>query len=384
MIDFSQYTAEERTVLIADDEPIVHRVLGAILQRLGFTFKCVSNGIEALGLLENNHFTILFSDVNMPGMDGVELTRWVQVHRPDMCTIVISGGADLSTVVEVMKMGAFDYIQKPFSVDAIAISLSKSLEKRMLLMENRRYQQHLENIVLARTEEVHRALEEAGHNFENILVAFALALETREHETQQHSIRVKEYSLHLARHLNLPHKDIKNLEKGALLHDIGKIGVPDAILLKNGPLNEEEWVVMRKHPEIGSKMLHHIDTLENASHVVMYHHERFDGRGYPTGCPGPRIPIEARIFAIADTVDAMTSDRPYRKALTFERAYQEVRDNAGKQFDPELVEMFLQIPDTDFIGIRQQIAREFVTSGPQTPQFRSMKFLFADEEIQTA
>ena len=358
MLDFHYIDERERRVLVVDDEPLVHNILGSILKRLGFHHDHARNGSEAIQYLQSNPYTVVFADVNMPEMNGVELCRWIYAHTPDIATVIISGDSDLTTVIEVMQLGAYDYILKPFSVHAISISLKRTLEKRALIMENRQYQTLLEQTILSRTEELQRALTEAEGNFNNILIAFALALEMREHETQQHSIRVKEYSLNLARHLKLPFKDLINLEKGALLHDIGKIGVPDAILLKPSTLSRDEWEVMKQHPSIGARMLDQIESLRSASRVVRYHHERFDGAGYPEKARGEEIPIEARIFAIADTLDAMTSDRPYRRALTLDDAVGEIRTNAGKQFDPWIVDAFMSIPLSEFVSIREHIDQQ--------------------------
>ncbi|HNR37955.1 MAG TPA: response regulator [Acidobacteriota bacterium] len=361
MLDFSHLRPEERHVLIADDEPMVHSVLTAILNRLGFTAISAYDGLEAAKQLQAVRLPLVFTDINMPGMNGIDLCRWVRTHAPDTSVIAISGGTDLTTVVEVMQLGACDYIQKPFTVQAIAISLQKTFEKRTLVIENRNYVANLESMVQARTVELRKALHDAERSFDNTIVAFALALEMREHETHEHSIRVRDYAMLLARRAGLAGSEIHNLSVGAILHDIGKIGVPDRILLKPGPLTPDEWTVMRQHPVIGARMIDRIDSLPGATHVVLSHHEWFDGSGYPHGLRQDRIPLEARLFAVADTLDAMTSDRPYRSALSFEEAYAEVGRNTERQFDPEIVRVFRDIPMADFLAIRDRVATDAPT-----------------------
>ncbi len=358
MLDFSHLSAEERHVLIVDDEPMVHSVLTAILNRLGFATVSAYDGLEAAKQLQAVRLPLVFTDINMPGMNGIDLCRWVRTHAPDTSVIAISGGTDLTTVVEVMQLGACDYIQKPFTVQAIAISLQKSFEKRSLIIENRCYVANLENMVQARTVELRKALNDAQRSFDNTIIAFALALEMREHETHEHSIRVRDYAMLLARRAGLAEGEVHNLGVGAILHDIGKIGVPDQILLKPGPLTPDEWTVMRQHPVIGAQMIDRIDSLPGATHVVLSHHEWFDGSGYPHGLRQDQIPLEARLFAVADTLDAMTSDRPYRLALGFEQAYEEVNRNIKRQFDPEIVRIFRDIPVSDFLAIRNRVAVE--------------------------
>jgi putative nucleotidyltransferase with HDIG domain len=369
MIDFTHLNPAERHALIADDEALVHSVLTAILGKLGFTATSAFDGLEAVQRLQAVQFPLVFADINMPGMNGVDLCRWIQAHAPDTSVVVISGGADLSTVVEVMQIGAYDYIQKPFTVHSIAISLQKTFEKRNLILDNRRYVTSLEHMVQERTEELRRALGEVQRSFDNTIIAFALALEMREHETHEHSIRVRDYAMLLARRAGLAGRALDNLSVGAVLHDIGKIAVPDHILLKPGPLTVDEWTVMRQHPVIGAQMIARIDSLPGATHVVLSHHEWFDGNGYPHGIRREQIPIEARLFAVADTLDAMTSDRPYRLALSFEEAHAEVLRQAHRQFDPEIVQIFRDIPLTDFLAIRDRIVADTPDAAPSGPRF---------------
>jgi putative nucleotidyltransferase with HDIG domain len=200
-------------------------------------------------------------------------------------------------------------------------------------------------------------LHEVEESYNITLEALVTALDAREHETQAHSQRVKEYALTLARDLGLRHDDLIQTGRGALLHDVGKIGVRDSILLKPGKLNEEEWTEMRKHPQIGYTILRSIEFLSPAAEIVLCHQERWDGKGYPNGLAGLDIPLGARIFAVVDTLDAMTSDRPYRKALSFQAAFKEVRACAGTQFDPRVADAFLSIPPDAWQEIHDSVNR---------------------------
>jgi putative nucleotidyltransferase with HDIG domain len=263
---------------------------------------------------------------------------------------------DVSTAVDSLRMGAFDFVTKPFDMPSIRRAVKRALERRQLLVENRSYQEELERKVRERTEELNGALKEVEESYRDTLEALVTSLDAREHETQAHSQRVREYTLTLARKIGLKEEDLVPVGRGALLHDVGKIGVPDSILLKPGKLTSEEWVEMKKHPAIGFEILRSIKFLESAAEIVLSHQERWDGKGYPNGLEGPDIPLGARIFAVVDTLDAMTSDRPYRKALSYQAALDEIRRCSGTQFDPRVVEAFLGMPSDLWKNIHDQVS----------------------------
>jgi putative nucleotidyltransferase with HDIG domain len=355
---------ENRTVtdkiLIVDDEDEIRSILMRGLA--GFSCECVPspNAIDALARIKTDRFSLVMSDVRMPGMSGLELLRRVKKHDPDMAVIMITGVRDLSTAVDSLKLGACDYITKPFDILAIRNAVGKALERHRLIFENRYYQKQLERLVQERTIELHGALREVEGSYRFTLEALAAALDAREHETQAHSQRVREYAAALARRLGLSDDELIHVGRGALLHDVGKIGVPDSILLKPAKLTPEEWIQMKRHPEVGYDILRGINFLAPAAEIVLTHQERWDGLGYPNGLAGTQIPMGARIFAVVDTLDAMTSDRPYRQALSFDTAREEVRGCSGTQFDPEVAEAFLSIkPGTwkeihDLVNYRHQ------------------------------
>jgi putative nucleotidyltransferase with HDIG domain len=330
-------------ILIVDDEAEIRSLLTRGLA--DSSFECIqsSNAFDALNKIKSNQFSLVMSDVCMPGMSGIELLRFIKKHDPDMSVIMITGVLDLTMAVDSLRMGACDYITKPFDLLAVRRAVAQALERHRLTLENRYYQHELERLVQERTFELNGALREVEEGYRFTLEALAAALDAREHETQAHSQRVREYAITLAQQLGLKAEELIEVGRGALLHDIGKIGVPDSILLKPSKLTPEEWIQMRRHPRVGHEILLNIKFLASAADIVLTHQERWDGAGYPNGLVGSEIPLGARIFGVVDTLDAMTSDRPYRRALSFQAAREEVLRCSGTQFDPHVAEAFLSI-----------------------------------------
>jgi len=281
----------------------------------------------------------------------------VTAHYPDVAMIMITGVADLNSAVNALSAGAYDYVTKPFNAIELKNKIQKALERRRLVLENKQYQLHLERRVQEQTADLRDALSRVNTAYAHTLEALINALDARERETQRHSKRVSEYTLVIARKLGISSAEFVDLERGSLLHDIGKIGISDSILLKPAKLTEEEWVEIRKHPDIGHQILKGISFLEGAAEMVRQHHERFDGTGYPRGLAGEEILLGARIFAVVDTFDAMTSDRPYRKALSYQTAREEIIRFSGRQFDPHLVGCFLQIPEDIWFKTKDSLSR---------------------------
>lgn len=334
---------ERNRILIVDDEPDIRSIL---VQHLSKDAECMTahSGFDALNKLKHHQFSLVISDIMMPGMTGIELLRFIRKRDLETAVIMVTGVRDINTAVDALRMGASDFITKPFDLPSIRRAVARALERRQLLMANRFYREELERKVRERTLELNGALREIEESYKITLEALVTALDAREHETQAHSQRVREYSLTLARELGLAGEELVQIGRGALLHDVGKIGVPDSILLKPEKLTAEEWAVMKKHPGIGYEILQGIGFLSSAAEIVLAHQERWDGKGYPKGLVGAEIPLGARVFAVVDTVDAMTSDRPYRKAMSFETAQEEVRRCSGSQFDPRVVNAFLGLP----------------------------------------
>lgn len=333
-------------ILIADDEADIRELLGDFLESEGYECILAVNAFEALAKYkEHNDIDLVMSDIRMPGKTGLELLSDIKEIDDDVMVIMISAVKDIESAISAMSKGAYDYVAKPFKLTEVVLIAKKAIEKRKLILQNKEYQRSLERMVAERTIELQNALEALDKTYIFTLRALVTALDTRDEETQGHSMRVVKYTLKLAELMNWGDKErLKHLEYGALLHDIGKIGIPDPILRKPGKLTKEEWDVMKTHPDVGYKILHKIEFLEEPSQVVLHHHERFDGSGYPSGLKGHDIPIGSRIFAVADTVDAMTSERPYRSALSFEEASNELLKFSGIQFDPIVVDAFHSVP----------------------------------------
>ncbi|MEO7650510.1 MAG: HD domain-containing phosphohydrolase [Bryobacteraceae bacterium] len=340
-------------ILIVDDEAPIRLLLSEHLQHCGYDVALASQGSAALETLQKRNFDLVLSDVRMPGMSGLELLAEIVAKHPGVGVLMLTACEDLTLAVNAMRLGALDYILKPFRLTEIAASVKEALARRRNQLEQTERLRLLEETVTDRTVELRRMLDRLHDASEITLEALVAALDAREHETQAHSKRVSEYTLFLAREMSVDAALLDVIRRGAMLHDIGKIGISDTILLKPGKLNDEEWIQMQKHPEIGHGILDGIEALQPASQIVLAHHEKYDGTGYPHKLRGSDIPLGARIFPVTDTLDVMTSDRPYRKAMTYEQAQAEISLYAGTQFDPDVVKYFLQVPLSVWGEIRE-------------------------------
>ena len=331
-------------LLIVDDEAMIRNMQATNLGRQGYLCHQAANADEASLILARQSIDLALIDINMPGRSGVQLLQELKKTSPDTAALMVSAVDDLDTAMFCLKLGADDYILKPFSIERMELSVHNALEKRRLVLENRVYQRDLEAKVLNQTEQIRTTLANLHCAYEDTLTALARALDAREKEVGAHSERVSNYTLYLARAMGVAEPLLSDMAKGALLHDIGKIGISDNILLKPARLDEAEWAEMRRHPQLGFEIIAGVKFLKGAAQLVLTHHERYDGGGYPQGLVGEAIPLGARIFALADTLDAMTSDRPYRLALPFEMVLAEVDKHCGTQFDPEVAKVFLATP----------------------------------------
>jgi putative nucleotidyltransferase with HDIG domain len=356
-------------ILVADDEPEIRHVLSDLLRPL-YDCEAVGSAEAAVELLRDGAYDLVISDIMMGGMSGIDLIPRVRELAPDTVVIMISGVQTVESAINALRAGAFDYVMKPFDLHHVEAAVSRALEHHFLRVEKRRYETYLEEMVAQRTEELDGALRSLGDAYRTTLKALTAALETRDLETHGHSERVVNFSLRLGRELGLDAEQMRSLEFGSLLHDIGKIGVPDAILRKPAKLTEEEWVRMREHPLHGQKILRGIEFLEGAARVVAQHHEKWDGSGYPLGLRGAQIDLNARIFAVADAFDAITSDRVYRAGRSYDEALAELDAYAGRQFDPRVVEAFRSVPAEEWDEIRRRslAARERVATARRVEQ----------------
>lgn len=343
----------KKNILIIEDEDSVRKLLFEILSPK-YDCEAVSSAEFALEKISKKEYAVILSDICLTGMSGVEMIPEVNFLSPNSVIILVSGQQEVGYAVEAFRRGAFDYIAKPFEIKQILVAVERALKHYELKFIKQRYQFHLEELVAERTTELDKALEEVEHSYQITLKALVQALEMRDFETHGHAERVVTFSLRLGHELGLNKKELRDLELGALLHDIGKIGVPDNILRKPAKLDENEWVKMRLHPIHGQKLLRNIPFLNMAAKVVLQHHEKWDGTGYPYGLRGEDIDLGARIFAVVDAFDAIISDRVYRKGSSYQEALSEIRKCSGTQFDPLVVEAFESIPPEDWITLHQR------------------------------
>lgn len=356
-------------ILVVEDDPELRELVIETLAEFGFGCQVAADAREAVRILEQAHrpdavteeglaltpvggryeslptdFGLVICAVRLPDRDGLWFLDQVTPRFPDVPVIMLTSVDRSRVAVECLRRGATDYLVKPLDMDDLLVSVHQALERRRLVIENRLYQTKLESLVQDRTKELRATLDKLRDSYGETLAALAAALDAREQETANHSSRVADGCKNLLRQLGVTDKAaLSIIEAGALLHDIGKIGIPDAILLKAGPLDPQERLIMRQHPQIGYEMLCGISFLEPSLELVLYHQERYDGSGYPYGLAGEDIPIEARAFAVVDAWDAMTNERPYRKPLATRLAADELRNCSGSQFDPVVVDAFLQM-----------------------------------------
>ena len=343
----------QRRLLIVDDETVVRSVLHDLLSN---SYECTeaASAEEALEYLQAGAFELVISDITMPGMSGLDMIPHVKAASPQTVIVMISGMQTIESAINALRLGAFDYLMKPFDLRQVEVAIARAYEHHQLIVGKQLYENHLEELVDLRTAELDKTLASLENAYRSTLQALTAALETRDAETHGHSERVVTFSLRLGREYGLNAVQMKSLEFGSLLHDIGKIGVPDAILRKPAKLTDDEWVRMREHPLHGQQILRGIKFLEGAANVVGQHHEKWDGSGYPFGLKAEEIDICARIFSVADAFDAITSDRVYRKGRSYEIALQELDDWAGRQFDPRVVEAFHRVPKDDWYELRRR------------------------------
>jgi putative two-component system response regulator len=340
-------------LLIVDDEPEIRSVLQDFLCE-SYGCAAASSAEEALALLRAEKFDLIISDISMNGMSGLELIPHALRLAPETVIIMISGMQTIESAVESLRAGAFDYIMKPFDISHTEVVVQRALKHHELLQAKRHYENYLEEVIRQRTEELNQALNSLEDSYRTTLKALAAALETRDTDTHGHSERVVNFSLRLGREMGLEAAQLRSLEFGSLLHDIGKIGIPDAILRKPTRLTDEEWEKMRQHPELGGRILCGIKFLEGAARVVRQHHEKWDGSGYPLGLRAEEIDLNARIFAVADAFDAIISNRVYRAGKSYELAVAELDRCAGQHFDPEVVAAFHRVPPGEWKQMRDR------------------------------
>jgi len=350
---------EKERILVVDDEEAIREVVSTLLEAQGYQCTVCSNGRMALEAFGNDAYDLVLSDIVMPEMDGIRLLSELRSGDPDVPVIMVTAMHDISIALEAIRAGAYDYILKPFEKDQLHLSVRRALEHRQLVLENRIYQSDLEHLVAERTQQLSIALQDLEQSYDYTLEALGGALDAKDAETEGHCQRVTAFTITIAKTMGVDKALLRHIARGAFLHDIGKMGIPDSILRKPGPLTKEEREIMRKHCDIGYAVLERIPFLKEAAEIVLAHQECYDGTGYPRGLKGEQIPLGARIFAVADTLDAMISDRPYRKALPISAAREEIRRYSGRQFDPRVVEVFLSKPDSVWLELHEGVGDPF-------------------------
>jgi len=350
--------AVERILVVDDEEPI-REIVSSMLMSAGYECQQAGSGLEALAILESDEdFALMLSDLMMAGLDGIGLLERTKEKYPDIPVVMVTAVHDISVALAAIRNGAYDYLLKPFEREQLMATVRRALENRRLKLENRAYQTNLESLVAARTEQLRQAITDLERSYDITLEALGDALDLKDAETEGHSKRVTAFTIAIARAMGLPNEQIRVIARGAFLHDIGKMAIPDSILSKPGKLTEAETAIMREHCFLGYQMLKKIPFLQEAAEIVYSHQERWDGTGYPRGLKGEEIPLGARIFSIADTLDAIRSDRPYRPAQPFSVARDEMIRWSGRQFDPEIVKVFLSMPETIWEDLRREINQQ--------------------------
>ena len=341
-------------LLIVDDELAHLKVLAVMLEQAGMTCKTALGAKEALRLMQSESVDAVIADLDMPGVSGLELLTEIRLRYPHLVFLMATGIDDVRIGVQAMRQGADDYLIKPLQIDVVTASLERAFHKKWLEQEVEHYHQNLEELVCKRTVELQNALGQVEQSYVDTLDALGAAIDLRDGQTAGHSRRVALCAIKILTEMHGTTQQLRSLAMGAWLHDIGKLAIPDAILLKPGALTEAERKIMQGHVQIGYDLVKRVLFLADAAEIILTHHERWDGSGYPRGLKGFDIPLNARIFSVVDTVDAMTSDRPYRFALPFQDAQNEIERQAGIHFDFQVAGVFLSISNETWETIREQ------------------------------
>jgi cyclic di-GMP phosphodiesterase len=352
-------TSSPARVLIVDEHLQSRSAIEGMLKKGEYSTVLSSGRDEAIVHLEQDPpYDLVLSDLTMAGLNGRGLIDRMRAVQPDTPLVLLTASHEEDAALAAVRQGVYDYILKPIEKDHLLVTVRRALEYRRLLQQNAMYKQDLEEMVSARTGMLHQAIADLERSYDITLEALGDALDLKDAETEGHSKRVTAFTIALARGAGIPAHQIPIVARGAFLHDIGKMAIPDAILLKPSKLQADEKLVMREHCARGYQMLRKIPFLQEAAEIVYAHQEHYDGSGYPRGLKGEEIPLGARIFAVADTLDAITSDRPYRKAATCAAARLEIKRCAGTQFDPNVVGVYLSLPDQLWEDLRAEITMQ--------------------------
>ena len=341
-------------ILVSDSDVLIREIISRKLSRIGYICECCDTSRDALDILAGESYDLLLTAFSSPENGGANFLKRILEICPNIAVILITSVVDIDVAVDALKLGAYDYITKPFSVEEVSKSVSRALEKRRLLLENSNYRRTLETLVASRTRQLKEALGVLEQTYHSTLVALSKALDSRDADSDGNTLRVTLYASRLAKEMGVSKSRIKILEQGILMHDVGNIGIPDALLKKRESLDEEELCLMRKHPEIGCRILSRVKFLKEPAQLVLQHHERYDGTGYPKGLQGEEISLGARIFAVVDAFDSLISPKFSFTVTDYKFACEEIKKMSGAELDPVVVYRFLDIP----FGEWKEICRE--------------------------
>lgn len=337
-------------ILLADDDALVRDAVVKILELFGYQITAVPGGREALETLSDEYDAIIL-DINMPGMNGFETIQAINQRGLDIPVLFLTGAGTMEYAVKAISLGAYDFIAKPIDdIDLFEVKIKRAIEKRMFLIKEKSYKQNLEKEVKLKTKELAEKnilLEQYSHHLEvstvNTIITLNTALEEKDQYTAGHTRRVTEYSQMIGHAMDLSQAEINVVTRACQLHDIGKLVIDVSCIQKPGPLTDEEWALVKKHPEVGETIIRPLSFLSREGTIVRHHHERLDGKGYPDGICGDEIDLLTKIVTVADGYDAMTSKRAYKINLTKDAAIEEMRKHTHTQFDPRVVETFVNI-----------------------------------------
>jgi cyclic di-GMP phosphodiesterase len=345
-------------ILVVDEEAAIRDVVCSMLTTAGYSCRQASSGVEALAILESGEpFELMLTALMMGKGDGIDLLERTKKKYPDMPVVIVTAVRDISVALAAIRNGAYDYLPKPFEREQLLAITRRALENRRLKVENRAYQTNLEKLVTARTEQLRQTMVDLERSYDITLEGFGDAMGLKSGELEAHSKRVTAFTIAIARAMGQPGDKIRVIARGAFMHDIGKIAIPSSILRKPGALTQEEIAIVQEHCYRGYQMLRKIPFLTEAAEIVYAHHERWDGTGYPRNLKGSQIPLGARIVSVAETLDAIMSDQPYRAAQPFSAARDEIVLWSGRQFDPEVVKTFLTTTESIWHDLRKEIDR---------------------------
>ncbi len=342
--------ATKTKILIADDDVLVREAVSKVLELFGHDVTSVANGKEAVEAI-NSDFDVIILDINMPEMDGFEAMAAIKKLQLDIPVLFITGAGSMEYAVKAINLGAYDFISKPIDdLDLFNAKISRAVEKRMYVLREKAYRANLEFEVEAKTKELaekNALLEEYSRHLEksslSTIITLQTAMEEKDLYTAGHTIRVTEYAIMIAKGMGLPKEDVMVLERACQLHDVGKLVIDVSCIQKPGPLNDEEWELVKKHPEIGENIIKPLGFLKQEAVIIRHHHERVDGKGYPDGLTGKELNLLTKIITVADSYDAMTSRRSYKRNMSMYEAIEEVKRCMNTQFDPDVASFFIDL-----------------------------------------